>query len=84
MQPRGNKDSDIALIATLVNNGAKITELSRYLDLAQFRPDNQLSKDDIALLNTYIDNGCTPSQIKSMFELVTGKSQNSQLQTKFN
>ena len=84
MQPRGNKDSDIALIAALVNNGAKSTELSTFLDVSQLRPDNQLSKDDIELLNTYIDNGCTPSQINPMFEFVIGVSQNSQLQSYFN
>ncbi len=30
MNPRGNKDSDITLIVSLVNDGAKIAELSTF------------------------------------------------------
>ncbi len=42
--------------------------------------NEKTKRDDIALLVRFIDSGCTNDQIKAMFEFVTNKATNKELQ----
>ncbi len=46
--------------------------------------NEKTKQDDIALLARFIDSGCINDQIKAMFEFVTNKATNKELQQYYN
>ncbi len=75
-------------IDLLLDNHEKIkTNLAFNCEILSMRDsevNEKTKQEDLALLVRFIDSGCTNDQIKAMFEFVTNKATNKELQQYYN
>ncbi len=66
------------------NQGDIKTNLKEILSMRESDTNEKTKQEDFALLVQFIDSGCTDDQIKAMFEFVTNKATNKELQQYYN